>query len=132
MKKSLQITLLSALLSTTLGAQSLNLLERQLILFQGDSVLILTKAEAVDLGNFAKESFKTQSRLNAALLREQNYQRLWEYAAIDLTAQKAITASLRREVGARKEQVDLITEQHKNEKRRKFVQNTGIGIVIGI
>jgi len=84
------------------------------------------------LGNFAKESFKTESRLNAALLREQNYQRLWEHTAIDLTAEKAITASLRREIGARIEQVGLITEQHKKENRRKFVQNTSIGIVIGI
>ena len=103
-----------------------------MILFQGDSVLILTKAEAVDLGNFAKESFKTDSRLNAALLREQNYQRLWEHTAINLTAEKAITASLEREIEARIEQVELITEQHKKEKRRKFVQNTGLGIVIGI
>ena len=102
-----------------------------MILFQGDSVLVLTKSEAVDLGNFAKESFKTEIRLNAALLREQNYQRLWEHTAIDLTAEKAITASLRREVVTRIEQVGLITEQHKKEKRRKFVQNIAIGFVAG-
>ena len=102
-----------------------------MILFQGDSVLILTKAEAVDLGNFAKESFKSESRLNAALLRERNYQRLWEHTSKELTAEKAITASLRREIGTRIKQVDLITEQHKKEKRRKFVQNVAIGFVAG-
>ena len=109
----------------------MNLLERQLILFQGDSVLILTKSEAVDLGNFAKESFKTESRLNAALLREENLQSLWEHTTTELTAEKAITASLKREIATRIEQVDLITEQHKKEKRRKFIQNTVLGIVIG-
>lgn len=132
MKKWLTIILSSVSLSMTLGAQSLNLLEKQLIVFRSDTVLFLTKPQAVAQANFNLSAFQLHERFKAALEREEGVMDLYEESARNLNIQERLNKTLTEDIAVREEELKAVQKFHKKEKRKKFIQNTGLGIVIGV
>ena len=110
----------------------MNLLEKQLIRFQGDTVLFLTKPQAVAQANFNLSAFQLRERFKAALEREAGVMALYEESARNLSTQERLNRTLREDIAIREKELKDVQKFHKKEKRKKFIQNTGLGIVIGV
>jgi len=116
----------------TIGGYSQASLSNNLILFKGDTVLFLTKPQSVSLANYTLQAEQNKKRFIKALQREEKLHELWEETTTQLKAQKELSENLKKELATREEQIKLFQEQRKKEKRKKFIQNTGVGIVIGV
>lgn len=75
---------------------------------------------------------RLRERFKAALKREEKLHELWAETSTALKKQKQITEQTEKQLTLREEELVDIQKLHKKEKRKKFFQNTGIGIVIGV
>ena len=98
----------------------------------GKEVLFLTKEQAVHLSNFSLSSFQLRERFKVALLREEKLHELWQATSRQLKTQKELTTKAEQALALREEELKDIKKLHKKEKRKKFMQNTATGLVIGI
>lgn len=107
-------------------------MEEQLIVFKSDTVLFLTKPQAVAQANFNLSAFQLRERFKAALEREEGVMALYEESARNLSTQERLNEVLYKDISMREEELKDVQKFHKKEKRKNFIQNTGLGIVIGV
>jgi hypothetical protein len=95
-------------------------------------VVYLTKEQAVAQANYNLSSFRLRERFKTALKREEKLHELWEETSKALAQQKELTQKVEKQLALREEELIDVQKFHRKEKRKKFIQNTGLGIVIGI
>lgn len=103
-----------------------------MILFQGKEVLYLTKEQAAAQSNFNLSAFQLRERFKTALKREERLHELWKETSEQLQAKKELVITLEKTIEVREEELKDLQKNYKKQKRKKFIQNTSIGIVIGI
>lgn len=95
-------------------------------------MLFLTKDQAVAQANFNLGAFQLRERFKTALLREEKLHELWASTSRQLQTQQTLTKKTEEQLALREQEMKDIQKTHKKEKRKKFIQNTGVGLVIGI
>jgi hypothetical protein len=71
------------------------------------------------------QAVQNRERIKGCLLREERLQELWQETSKQLADQK-------KKLDLREEELIDVKKLHKKEKRKKFIQNTSVGIAIGI
>lgn len=71
------------------------------------------------------KAVQNRERIKGCLQREERLQELWEETSKALQEQKQLSA-------LREEELIDVKKLHKKEKRKKFIQNSAVGVVIGV
>lgn len=121
---------LFALLMT--GGQLSAQLSGQLIVFKGDSVLYLTKSQAVDVANFNLRCDQLQLRFDFATKREQILQELYNQTKAKSEIQDSIIFHLNNKNALCADQIELIQKQSKRATVRTAIVAICIGLIIGV
>jgi hypothetical protein len=95
-------------------------------------VLFLTKEQAARQANFNLSAISLRERFKTALKREEKLHELWGETSKALAQQKELTQKAEKQLALREEELIDVQKFHKKEKRKKFIQNTGVGLLIGI
>ena len=118
------------------GLTSYGQLSQQLIVLKTDTVLYLTKPQAVAQSNYNLAHDQLRDRFSAALLREQGVRDLWVETGRQLAIREAEIAVLSEKVGLCHDQMDKTVEVMKKDKRGAVVRTgvvfLAVGFVVGV
>ena len=114
------------------GSQLSAQLSGQLIVLNNDTVLYLTKSQAVDVANFNLRCEQLQKRFDFATKRELILQELYTQTKAKSEIQDSIIFQLNNKNAIYADQIELIQKQYKRATIRTAIVAICIGLVIGV
>jgi len=107
-------------------------LSGQLIVLNNDTVLYLTKSQAVDVANFNLRCEQLEKRFDFATKREQILQELYTQTMTKSEIQDSIIFHLNNKNALCADQIELIQKQSKRATIRTGIVAICVGLVIGV
>lgn len=101
------------------------------MILEGDTVLCITKSQAVEIANIAQEFSQLEVRLDNSLAREEKLQQAWGNTSRQLEQQQNQITLLSQRLESKQNELDDAKKLFRKEKRKKFIQNVGIGFLTG-
>lgn len=101
-------------------------------MLKGDTVLYLTKPQAVDVANFNLRCEQLQKRFDLATKRELLLQELYTQTKAKSDIQDSIIFQLNNKNALCADQIEMIQRQSKAQKKRETIRTGVVALCIGV
>lgn len=118
------------------GLKSFCQLNQQLMVVRGDTLLCLTKDQAVAQSNINLEFKQVKNRLSASLAREDALIKLWKETENLLGYEKEMSVTINEQLTLCTDQLDKTVEVMTADKRKTVIRvglvALSVGVIVGI